>query len=270
MTGKNMVWLVGAVAVGMALGVSPASAEMACSVGSTQDVAVTRTGTIPGLGSVTGTIGWDKRMQLSLVTRDVEVTRTITTNGQIEITIVSAGDAPLLIRAGGPEGIEVSQGGRVVRGSSDPRALRAMLSGRAATAFREHVGEFERRLIALEPRARADDPHADGFLVAGAFVSSLAGDPTAMGRARDLVMRRLRGRVLAAGFQFRDCVSEYEKSLLQNDSHRSSCLDAANSRDAWYQRAAERTFCEVEFIASTLSAEGQFISCSALLPLVAG
>ncbi|MEO5896796.1 MAG: hypothetical protein ABIS06_13950 [Vicinamibacterales bacterium] len=268
MAGKKAVWLVGVAVVATGMRTSVASAEPACSAALRQDVAVTRTGKIPGMGNVRGTLGWDRRAQLTLETSDFEVGRTIAPTGEVEISIAGKGEPTIVIRVGGSEGMIVTRGSHVVRGSADAAALRGLFTGRAATAFRAHVGEFERRLIGVEPAARADDAHAYGFLLAGAFVSSLAGDPTAMGRARDLIIRRIRGRVLAAAFQFRDCVSDYERSLLQNDSGRSSCLDSANEQDAWYARAAQRVLCEGEFMASTLSAEGQFVSCSALLPLM--
>jgi len=268
MAGKKRVWFVGVAVVAMGMRTLLASAEPACSGEVRQDVAVSRTGKIPGIGTVKGTLGWDRRAQLTLETSDFEVSRTIAPAGDVEISIAGKGEPTIVIRVGGPEGMIVARGSHVVRGSADPAALRGLLNGRAATAFRAHIGEFERRLVGMEPAARADDAHAYGFLLAGAFVSSLAGDPTAMGRARDLIIRRIRGRVLAAAFQFKDCVSDYERSLLQNDSNRSACLDAANEQDAWYARAAQRLLCEGEFMASTLSAEGQFVSCSALLPLM--
>ena len=269
MAGKKTTWVVGAAVIGLGLGVSGASAETACiAAGTQQDAAVTRSGRIPGLGNVSGTVGWDRRAQLSLTTADFEAKRTMMPNGEYEISIAADGEAALVIRGGGADGLVVSRGNSIVRGGTDAEALRVLTSGRAVTAFREHLGAYERHLISMDPSPRADDVHAYGFLLAGAFVSSMAGDPTAMPRARDLIMRRLRTRVRAAAFQFRDCVSEYERSLLQNDSNRTNCLDAANSRDAWYQRAAERSFCEAEFVAASLSAEGQFVGCSALLPLM--
>lgn len=268
MVGKKTTWVAGMAVIGLALGVTRASAGTGCSADTQQDVAVARSGRIPGLGNISGTLGWDRRAQMSLATADFQVTRTMMPTGEFEISIAGEGESTLVIRGGGTDGLVLTRGSSVVRGTADPEALRVLASGRAATAFREHVGSYERRLISMDPSPRADDAHAYGFLVSAAFVSSLAGDPTAMSRARDLIMRRLQTRVRAAAFQFRDCVSEYERSLLQNDASRSNCLDAANGRDSWYQRAAERTFCEAEFMAATLSAEGQFVGCSALIPLM--
>ena len=122
--------------------------------------------------------------------------------------------------------------------------------------------------MAWRAPARVDDPHADGFLLAGALVASLAGDPTAVGRARDLITRRIRGNVRAARFQFKDCVTDYEQYLLMIDEQRTDCLEAANSRDSWYARAADRLGCEVEFMARALAGEGQFVSCTALGAIV--
>jgi hypothetical protein len=268
MAGKKAVWLAGVAIVAMGMHTSIASAEPGCSTEARQDVAVTRTGKIPGIGTVKGTLGWDRRAQLTLETSEFEVSRTIAPTGDVEINIAGRGEQTIVIHVGTSEGLVVTKGSHVIRGSADPAALRALFGGKAATAFRAHIGEYERRLIGLESAARADDAHAYGFLLAGAFVSSLAGDPTAMARARDLIIRRIRGRALAAAFQFRDCVSDYERSLLQNDSNRSGCLASANEQDAWYERAAQRLVCEGEFVASSLSAEGQFVSCSALLPLM--
>jgi hypothetical protein len=268
MAGKKAVWLVGVAVVAIGMRTAVASAEPGCATGERQDVAVSGTGKIPGIGLVRGTLGWDRRAQLTLETSEFEVSRTIAATGEVEISIAGKGEPTLVIHVGGPEGMVITRGSHVVRNSADGAALRALFAGKAATAFRAHIGEYERRLIGIEPAARADDAHAYGFLLAGAFVSSLAGDPTAMARARDLIIRRIRGRVMAAAFQFRDCVSDYERSLLQNDSNRSGCLASANEQDAWYERAAQRLVCEGEFVASSLSAEGQFVSCSALLPLM--
>ncbi len=85
-----------------------------------------------------------------------------------------------------------------------------------------------------------------------------------MGRSRDLITRRIRGPVRSARVQFKDCVRDYEKYLLMIDTQRTQCLDAANGRDTWYARGADRLGCEVEFMAAALAGEGQFISCTAL------
>ena len=222
-------------------------------------------GRIPGLGSVTGTIGWDDRRQLTLSGAGFEVARTYTPlTREVEIRVSGRGEDPLVVRFGGAEGLVVARGAAIVRGPASVDAIRALVGGAAVTAFRERIGNYERRLIAGRGPARADDPHADGFLFAGAFLGSLAGDPTAVGRARDLVLRRVRGKAQAVRFQFKDCVRQYEEYLLMIDDTRTTCLDAANGRDSWYARAADRLGCEVEFMAGALAGEGQFISCTAL------
>ncbi|MEX2662075.1 MAG: hypothetical protein WD227_09095 [Vicinamibacterales bacterium] len=227
--------------------------------------AASRSGQIPGLGSVAASIDWDNRKQLTLAGKGFRVTRTHTPlTREVELTIAGSGDAPLVVRFGGVEGFSVTKGTQVVRGTADPLAIAFLISGPAVSAFRERIGNYERRLIAGGAPARVDDPHADGFLLAGAFLSSLAGDPTAVGRARDLITRRIRGKVRAVGFQFKDCVTDYELYLLDIDEQRTNCLEAANSRDSWYARAADRLGCEVEFMAQALAGEGQFISCTAL------
>jgi hypothetical protein len=269
MAGKKVV---AAVVLGAVLAAADiAHASGACEALARQDVATSRTGRIPGLGDITATIGWDNRVQLTLSTKEFEVTRAITPNREIEITISGRGElVPLTIRLGGRDGLRVARGANVVWGTSSSAsaaAFRAMTDGRAVAAFREHIGNYERRLIA-GTATRVDDPHAYGFLLVGAFVGSLSGDPTAVGRARDLIAMRLQGRVRQARADFKNCVADYEKYLLQNDTNRTSCLESAGSQDSWYERAAQRMLCESEFIAGALSAEGQFITCSALLPLV--
>lgn len=246
------------------------AAPPACTADARQDTALSRTGHIPGLGDVHASVGWDNRIQLTLTARDFEVKRVMLPNREVEITLSGRGELiPLTIRIGGREGLRVARGAHVVWGPEALSAFRAMTDGRAVSAFREHIGEFERRLLA-GTATRPDDPHAYGFLLIGAFVSSLSGDPTAVGRARDLILARTSRGIRRARVVSADCVTTYEKALLENDTRRTVCLQAANQQDSWYQRSAQRLLCEAEFIAGALSAEGQFISCTALLPLVSG
>ena len=228
-----------------------------------QDSAIARSGAIPGLGTVHAAIGWDNRKTFTLVGDRFVVVRTFDPlTREVKITVSGEGDAELTIRAGGGGGLHVSKAGHVID-PGNAGALRGALEGRAIAAFRERIGNYERRLMAGSP-GRRDDPHSDGFLLAGAFVSSLAGDPTAVGRARDLIMRRIHGKLQAIRFDFRDCVTEYEKYLLDIDKQRTQCLDAANDRDSWYARAADRLGCEAEFMVQALAGEGQFASCTTL------
>ncbi len=152
----------------------------------------------------------------------------------------------------------------MVKGTSNPEAIRRLLGGRAVAAARRHLGTYERRLISRLPAVRPDDPHAYGFFLAGALLASLDGDSTAFGRARDVNRARLAQRMRAVRFEFRYCVTEYERYLLQIDSDRSQCLDAANGRDSWYARAGDRLGCELEFMAGAFAGEGQFAACTAL------
>lgn len=225
-----------------------------------QDHAVARSGRIPGLGAVHASIGWDNRKTVRLVDDEFMVTRTIDplTRG-IELTVAGRGESPLVIRLGGSDGLQASRGGRAIE-PSDTRAF----EGRAIAAFRERIGNYERRLIAGQSPARVDDPHADAFFLVGALISTLAGDPMALARARDLIMRRIYGKLRAVRFEFKDCVTDYELYLLKIDTQRTQCLDGANSRDSWYARAADRLGCEAEFMAQALAGEGQFISCTTL------
>jgi hypothetical protein len=262
-----MMWPVAARAAAAA----PFATNRACAVapsekstGERQDVAVARTGRIPGLGTVQGTLGWDNRMSVTLLNDKFVVRRTLDPlTRSVEITISGEADVPLSILLGGPEPPRVLKGKRPID-LSDARAMRGALDGEAVSAFRELIGNYQRALIAGRPAARADDPHADGFLLIGAFLSSLGGDPTAMAVARDLIFQRIRGKLNAVRFDFRDCVTEYERYLLKIDGQRSQCLDAANDRDSWYARAADRLGCEAEFMAAALAGEGQFASCTTL------
>jgi hypothetical protein len=230
-----------------------------------QEAAVSKTGRIPGLGTVRASIGWDNRKQLTLISDGFEVTRSFTPlTREVTLTIAGDGEEPLVVRLGGVDGIVISRGKHVVRGTSDADGIGSMLGGRAIAAFRERIGNYERQLMTGRTLARNDDPHAHGFLLAGAFVASLAGDPTAVGRARDLITQRIRAKLRAVRFDFKDCVTDYELYLLDIDTQRTQCLDAANGRDSWYARAADRLGCEAEFIAQALAGEGQFISCTAL------
>ncbi|HJR58066.1 MAG TPA: hypothetical protein VJ813_01655 [Vicinamibacterales bacterium] len=229
-----------------------------------QEVAASRTGKIPGLGSISAAIGWDNRKHVTLVGPGFQVTRAFTPlTREVEIGISGEGDDPLVIRFGNAEGLTVLRAGQVIRGTADADALRSVLGGRAVAAFRDRIGTYERRLIG-GTAGREDDAHADGFLLAGAFVASMAGDPMAVGRARDLIMRRIHGKTRSVRFDFKDCVTEYELYLLKIDTQRTLCLEAANSRDSWYARAADRLGCEAEYMAQVLAGEGQFISCTAL------
>jgi hypothetical protein len=254
----------GLIATLMAIGASTAAAEDRTGSTRRQEPAVQRQGVIPGLGRVSASIRWDNRQELTLHAPDVEISRTLDPATR-EITVqVRGGDGgPLTIRFGAADGFSIERGGVQVRGTADVDGIRALLAGPAVGAARELLGAFERRLAA-NPAARIDDPHADGFLLVGALLSSLHGDPAAIGRARDLIVRRAQGRVRAVRFDFQNCVKDYQKFLLQIDTDRTVCLEAANGRDSWYARAADRLACEIEFMANAIAGEGQFVSCTAL------
>jgi hypothetical protein len=229
-----------------------------------QDHAAAKAGRIPGLGIVSATIGWDNRKSMSLFGTGFVLTRTIDPlTREIEVTISGTGESSVTIRIGGPGRLRVMQSGRAVDAASSD-----VFSGRAIRALREQIGEYERGLITAKSPARLDDPHADGFYLVGALISSLAGDPSALARARDLIMRRVHGKIRAVRFEFKDCVTDYELYLLRIDTQRTQCLDAANGRDTWYARSADRLGCEIEFMAQALAGEGQFISCTTLGAIV--
>ena len=267
MTGKLMIVAIGAALVSVVP--SPADAQARRVVSTRQDVAVARAGEVPALGTVSATLGWDQRMEVSLRESEFVMTRTYTpATREVELTISGEGELPLVLRFGGADGFSASRGTRVVKGTSTPGAIRALLAGRAVAAARRHIGNYERRLISRAPATRPDDPHAYGFLLTGALLASLDGDPTAVGRARDIIKGRLTQRMKAARAEFRNCVTEYERYLLQIDTDRTQCLDAANGRDSWYGRAADRLGCEIEFMAGAMAGEGQFAGCTALGALI--
>lgn len=231
---------------------------------------VSRNGRIPGLGVVAATVDWDNRQQITLFDGRFQVTRTYTpVTREIEIAVNGPGEEALLVRFGGVEGFSITKGQQVVQGTAPVATIAAMVNGTAVSAFRERIANYERHLIAGGGPARWDDVHADALLLTGAFLSSLAGDPGAVGRARDLITRRIRGRMRSVAFEFKDCVRDYELYLLMIDEQRTTCLDAANSREDWWVRAADRLGCEVEFMAGAMAGEGQFISCTALGSILA-
>lgn len=229
-----------------------------------QEPAVKRAGVIPGLGNVSANVRWDNRQELILHAQDFELSRTLDPlTREITVQVRGGGAAPLTIRFGGPDGFSIERAGVMVRGTGDIDEVRALMSGRAVAAARERLGAFERR-FADTTTSRVDDAHGNGFLLVGALLGALQGDPAAIGRARDLMVRRARGRAKAVRFEFQNCVREYQQFLMSIDKDRTSCLDAANGRDSWYFRAADRLACEVEFMANAIAGEGQFVSCTAL------
>jgi hypothetical protein len=154
----------------------------------------------------------------------------------------------------------------VVRREEDnTEAIRMLMGGRAVTAFRLRVGAYERQL-ANDAATVSDSlsPFTYTILLTAAFVGELAGDPNALGRTRDLIRRHLAEKVHAAAWQQRDCVTDYERALLSNDSRQTQCMESAGNLDSFFARAAERLLCGAEFLAGAVSAETQFVECSAL------
>lgn len=252
------------VAALMTIGVSTAVAEDRTANAPRQEPALKRAGAIPGLGRISANVRWDNRQELTFHAPDVEISRTLDpVTREITVQVRGGAAAPVIIRFGGAEGFSIERGAVVVRGTADVEGIRALLTGRAVGAARERLGAFERRM-AGNPAARIDDPHANGFLLVGALLAALDGDPAAVGRARDTIVRRAQGRMRAVRFDFQNCVKDYQKFLLQIDTDRTTCLDAANGRGSWYARAADRLACEIEFMANAIAGEGQFVSCTAL------
>ena len=181
-------------------------------------------------------------------------------------------EAPVVIRFGGGDDISVERSGQLVSirhgdGSDKLDAIAALLNGRAVSAFRRLVGSYERELM-NDPATLNEktSPFAYSLLLTAAFVGQLAGDPNAVERTRDLIRRRIAAKLRAASWRT-DCVTNYEQSLLANDSRNTQCMESADNLDSFFQRAAERLLCSAEFLAGALSAETQFVSCSGLSPL---
>lgn len=222
-----------------------------------------------GLGGYKATITADNQLKYTLETPDFTFTRiTATDTRETEITIAGSNEAPVSIRLGGPNGLSVERGGHLIavrHGDDNTEAIVALMGGHAVSAFRRWAGTLERQL--MNDTATLTDtmsPFAYSLLFTAAFVGELAGDPNALARTRDIVRRRIAAKVRAAAWQQRDCVTDYELALLANDSRQTQCLEAADSRDSLWERAAERLLCAAEFVAGAVSAETQFIQCSAL------
>jgi len=225
---------------------------------------------LAGLSGYHVTLTPDHRLLYALATSEFTFTRVTTPQtGETEITIAGNGaESALVIRLGGPDGLTVERGGRMVivrRDEDSAQALRMMTGGRAVTAFRARVGAYERQL-SNDPASVADvvSPFAYSALLTAAFVGELAGDPNSLARTRDLIRHRLAAKIRAAAWQQRDCVTDYERALLANDARNTQCMQSADNLDSFLARAAERLVCGAEFLAGAISAETQFVSCSAL------
>jgi hypothetical protein len=225
---------------------------------------------LAGLSAYKATLTPDHRLSYSLATSEFTFTRVTTPQtGETEITIAGNGpESALVIHLGGPNGLTIERGGRMVvvrREEDSAQALRMMTGGRAVTAFRARVGAYERQL-SNDPASVNDEvsPFAYSVLLTAAFIGELAGDPNSLARTRDLIRHRLAAKIRAAAWQQRDCVTEYERALLANDARNTQCMQSADSLDSFVARAAERLLCGAEFLAGAVSAETQFVSCSAL------
>jgi len=225
---------------------------------------------LAGLSGYKAAVTPDHRLSYSLATSEFTFTRvTAPETGATEITIAGGrAESALVIRFGGANGLTIERGGRMVivrRDEDNAQALRAMTGGRAVTAFRARVGAYERQL-ANDPASLDDQvsPFAYSALLTAAFIGELAGDPNSLARTRDLIRRRLAAKIRGASWQQKDCVTEYERALIDNDNRNTQCMQSADNLDSFVARAAERLLCGAEFIAGAISAETQFIACSAL------
>ena len=225
---------------------------------------------LAGLSGYKATLTPDRRLSYSLATSEFTFTRVTTPQtGETDITIAGNGaESALVIHLGGPNGLTVERGGDMVivrRDEDSAQALRMMTGGRAVTAFRARVGAYERQL-SNDPASVNDavSPFAYSVLLTAAFIGELGGDPNSLARTRDLIRHRLAAKIRGASWQQRDCVTEYERALLANDARNTQCMESADNLDSFLARAAERLVCGAEFLAGAISAETQFVSCSAL------
>ena len=216
---------------------------------------------IPGLGQVTISTQLDDRLRFDLSGAGFHASRTIGPRGDFEI-VVSGGGEPmaLAVRYEGRDRLTVRRGAAVVSGVSNLSAVRALTDGRAVASFREHVGEFERRLVFDGTSLGGDDPHGHGFLLAGAFVAALAGDPTAVARARDVVMRGASTHHKSTG-RDETCATRYGEHLISADLARDSCIAIANADDSWHAKSGQRLLCDATYLAAVAITEVAFAGC---------
>ena len=230
--------------------------KVSCALGVTLSVAVHL---VPGLGQVTISTQTDDRLRFDLSGESFHASRTVGPRGDLEI-VVSGGGEPmaLSVRYEGRDRLSVRRGATVVSGVSNLSALRTLTDGRAVASFREHVGEFERRLVFDATSGGGDDPHGHGFLLAAGFVATLAGDPVAAARARDLIMRRVRDDLPR-----RDdtCRAFYIERLAVAERTAKACLTVANADDSWYERSGQRLFCDGAFAVEVATSEVAFVGC---------
>ena len=205
--------------------------------------------------------------RFTLTGRDFEVTRALLSGGDVEVTVAGGGELiPLVIRIGGPKRLRISRADHVVWGLWELGRVKSLADGRAVASFRERVGEYERAFIAGRAAAAEDDePTACGFVLAGALVSALTGDPAAGSRARDVVMRRLDRRSPESS-EPGGCAGAWNRGLAQADAGRAAGIVTADGRDGWSERTAERTLCEAEFLAAFTAAEVRVWACRGAAP----
>ena len=234
-------------------------------------------GRIAGLGEFTVALLWDNRVKVAMTTTNFEFERITSESGETAITVRGSGEETLTIHFGGTDGLSVEKGDRairVTRSADSSEAVRRLVGGRAITAFRQQVGQYERQLAGETAGRKPDalDPFAYTFMLTTAFIGELAGDPNAIGRSRELIRRRVlaaRGRSQQASFMMRqgeNCWMTYEQALLANDTRNTQCMDSANNV-AWYLRGAERLLCGAEFLSGAYGAESSYVTCMGLAAL---
>ena len=97
-----------------ACAVTPVSA-VAPGIVPRQAHAVSRSGRIPGLGAIAGSIGWDNQKTLTLAGDGFVVTRTHRPlTREVEVAISGNGEPALTIVFGGAERLRITRAGRVI------------------------------------------------------------------------------------------------------------------------------------------------------------
>ena len=152
--------------------------------------------------------------------------------------------------------LSIRRGANVVTGVTNLAQARSLTDGRAVASLREHIGEFERRLLTGASSSR--DPHAHGFLLQGALIAQIGGDPVAVSRARDVVMRP-QASLAAAGAD--RCAADYDRVLPDADRRRTACLMRADADDSWHARVGERLLCDAGFVSAVAAAEAAYATC---------
>jgi len=133
---------------------------------------------------------------------------------------------------------------------------RLLIGSRAVRAFRALTS-------ALERNEDGDTALTMATMLDGALVALLDGDDSAIERMGRRVTRRARSRVRQATFataQFTDCVTEYERAILNAYGILESCY----SQPSWFYYLLNYPFCSFEYLLRAEQYIFQFVSCMAI------